>query len=126
MWVEKRRSTFELLRRNIANVCLSMDRDETDLMVRCGDATTVPWDDQTVAPTLIFIDPPYPITEKVAPKLFPLIRNLVHLRDDPRVVVEMPGEVTINPKGWELVKRLGGKGDHQPSVVIFRIEPGPR
>jgi 16S rRNA (guanine966-N2)-methyltransferase len=36
LWVEKHRRTFELLRRNIAAVCVSMQRDETDLMVRCG------------------------------------------------------------------------------------------
>ncbi len=125
MWVEKHRATFELLRRNIASVCLSMDRDETGLMVRCGDAVALPWIDGEEPPDLVFIDPPYPLIEKVAPKLFTGLRKLLRRRDDPRVVFELPGEMTIFPRGWELVKRLG-KGVGQPTAAIFRLEPGPR
>lgn len=125
MWVEKHRGTFELLRRNIANVCLSMDRDESDLMVRCGDASGAPWDDPASRPNLVFVDPPYPLIEKLAPKLFPALRQRLRRRDDPRVVFEMPGALHLAPRGWELVKRIG-KGDHQPSVAIYRIEPAPR
>lgn len=125
MWVEKHRATFELLRRNIASVCVSMERDETGLMVRCGDALSLPWMDDEEPPDLVFIDPPYPIIEKVAPKVFQGLRKLLRRRDDPRVIFELPGEMTVFPKGWELVKRLG-KGAGQPTAAIFRLEPGPR
>lgn len=125
MWVEKNRATFELLRRNIASVCVSMERDESGLMVRCGDATGVPWIDELEPPDLVFIDPPYPMIEKVAPKLFQGLRKLLRRRDDARVIFELPGDMTVFPEGWELVKRLG-KGKGQPTAAIFRFEPGPR
>jgi 16S rRNA (guanine966-N2)-methyltransferase len=125
MWVEKHRATFELLRRNIASVCVSMERDESGLMVRCGDAITVPWIDDLPPPDLVFVDPPYPIIEKVAPKIFTRLRKLLRRDDSPLVVFELPGEMTVFPRGWELIKRLG-KGKGQPTVAIFRLEPGPR
>ncbi|MBT5903882.1 MAG: methyltransferase [Opitutaceae bacterium] len=125
LWVEKHRRTFELLRRNIAAVCQSMQRDEQDLAVRCGDATSVPWDTMDLPPDLVFIDPPYPMIEKVAPDIFQVLKKLLRQRDDPRVIFEMPGEVNLTPRGFELVKRIG-KGEQQPTVGIFRLEPPPR
>jgi len=125
MWVEKNRRTFELLRRNIASVCVSMDRDETDLMVRNGDAAGAPWIDVTLPPTLVFVDPPYPSIENMAPKIFAALRDLLRRRDDARVIFEMPGELALAPKGFELVKRFG-KGDGQPTAAIYRLEPLPR
>ena len=38
---------------------------------------------------------------------------------DPVVVFEMPGEMTLEPKGWTCAKRLG-KGVRQPTVAFFR------
>lgn len=125
LWVEKHRRTFELLRRNIAAVCQSMQRDEGNLAVRCGDAVAVPWDTMDLAPDLVFIDPPYPVIEKVAPAIFSALKGLLRHRDDPRVIFEMPGEVNLTPRGFELVKRIG-KGPQQPTVGIFRLEPRPR
>lgn len=121
LWVEKHRRTTELLRRNIASVCRSMKRAETNLAVRCGDATGVPWDDMNVPPDLVFIDPPYPLIEKVAPGIFSALKELLREGDDPRVVFEMPGEVTLAPPDFEFVKRIG-KRAQQPTVCIFRLE----
>lgn len=125
LWVEKNRKTFELLRRNIASVCVSMKRDEENLMVRCGDAIGAPWIDPEHPPDLVFVDPPYPLVEKVAPKIFPALKELLRRRDDPRVVFEMPGELAFAPRGFELVKRIG-KGNGQPTAAIYRLEPLPR
>ena len=125
MWVERNRAAFELLRRNIASVCVSMERDEEGLMVRCGDATSAPWIDPERPPALVFVDPPYPILDKVAPRVFRALKGLLRRRDDPRVVFEMPGEVALAPRGFELVKRLG-KGAGQPTAAIYRLEPLPR
>ncbi len=125
LWVEKHRRTFELLRRNIAAVCQSMQRDEQALAVRCGDATSVLWDTMELPPNLVFVDPPYAVVEKVAPGIFAALKKLLRHRDDPRVVFEMPGEVNLTPRGFEFVKRIG-KGDQQPTVGIFRPEPPPR
>jgi 16S rRNA (guanine966-N2)-methyltransferase len=125
LWVEKHRRTFEVLRRNIAAVCQSMQRDEQNLAVRCGDASSVPWDTMELPPNLVFVDPPYPMVEKVASSVFSALRKLLRHRDDPRVVFEMPGEINLTPRGFELVKRIG-KGEQQPTVGIFRLEPPPR
>ena len=125
LWVEKHRKTFELLRRNIAAVCVSLQRDETGLMVRCGDASLAPWPDDELPPDLVFVDPPYPLIPKLAPKIFASLKQLLRRRDDPLVVFEMPGDLVLTPRGFEMVKRLG-RGRDQPCVVIYRLEPLPR
>jgi len=125
LWVERNRKVFELLRRNIASVCVSMERDETGLMVRNGDAVSVPWFDPEQPPSLVFVDPPYLLVDKVAPKIFAALKVLLRRRDDARVVFEMPGDVALAPRGFELVKRLG-KGTGQPTAAIYRLEPLPR
>jgi 16S rRNA (guanine966-N2)-methyltransferase len=50
---------------------------------------------------------------------------LLKAKDDPVIVFEMPGELTLTPPGWTCVKRLG-KGTHQPTVCFFKKAPaGP-
>ncbi|GAB5559483.1 MAG: hypothetical protein SynsKO_11300 [Synoicihabitans sp.] len=126
LWVEKHRKTFELMRRNIAAVCQSMQRDEVGLAVRCGDATKVPWDIADEPPHLVFVDPPYPLIEKIGPKLMLSLKKLLRHRDQPRVVFEMPGDVNLTPSGWELVKRIGRGADGSPTAAIFKLESRPR
>ncbi len=125
LWVEKRRKTFGMLRQNIGAVCQSMGRDETGLAVRCGDAIAAPWDISDLPPTLVFVDPPYPLVEKVGPKVMASLKKLLRHCDEPRVVFEMPADINVSLGGWELVKRLG-KRDQSPTAAIFRLEPRPR
>ncbi len=129
VWVEQHRRTVELLKQNLAVVCRSLGRSARDgLAVLAADATTVPWPDDGAAPDLIFIDPPYPIIDDVAPRLFERITERWGAgADAPWVLFELPGGLDLLPAGWECVKRVG-RGARQPSVAIFRraTSPAPR
>ena len=125
-WVEKSAKVAACIQQNIEAVCKSLGRGGHDLTVLNLDATTVPGHGGAV-PDLVFIDPPYPIIESVAPGIFAKLAELLAANPDPVVIFEMPGELTLNPAGWTCVKRLG-KGVHQPTVCFFkpdRVPPSP-
>jgi 16S rRNA (guanine966-N2)-methyltransferase len=56
---------------------------------------------------------------ELAPRLFARLTELLAPHPDPVIVFEMPGELTLEPPGWSMVRRLG-KGAHQPTVAFFR------
>ena len=118
VFVEKNARTVTCLRQNILAVEKSLGGGAGALQVINADATTVP---VTLAPDLVFVDPPYEIIPEVAPKIFARLTVLLAEKKDPLVVFEMPGELTLAPPGWVCAKRLG-KGARQPTVGIFRAE----
>ena len=123
VWVEQSAKVAACIRQNIAAVCKSLGRDEHDLAVLNLDATSVPASGGA-APDLVFIDPPYPIIESVAPGIFAKLTELLATKPDPVIIFEMPGELTLNPPGWTCVKRLG-KGGRQPTVCFFKVDRAP-
>jgi 16S rRNA (guanine966-N2)-methyltransferase len=116
VFVEKDAKTVACIRQNIAAVCKSFSRSQSELQVINADATSV---SPGFVPDLIFIDPPYDLIPEVAPKLFSKLASLTIEKADPLIVFEMPGELTFSPEDWSCVKRLG-KGIRQPTVCIFR------
>ncbi len=124
MWVEQHRRTVALLKQNLAAVCRSLGRTvDGELQVVAGDALTVPWPEREAAPDLVFIDPPYPIIETVAPKLFArMAERWTDATAAPLVLFELPGELELAPPGWDCVRRVG-KGKRQPSVAVFSRQP---
>ena len=72
---------------------------------------------------LVFIDPPYPLIEAVAPKLFArMAERWSDAATAPLVLFELPGEVDLNPAGWTCLRRVG-KGKRHPTVAIFSRDP---
>jgi 16S rRNA (guanine966-N2)-methyltransferase len=119
VWVEKNEKAAACVRKNIEAVCKCLKRDTREgLQVREGDALTWRGGGEAL-PGLVFIDPPYPIIEEVGPRLLAQLSELLAPVDDPVVVFEMPGEMSILGAGWREVKRLG-KGVRQPSVVFYK------
>jgi 16S rRNA (guanine966-N2)-methyltransferase len=117
-WVEQNARATACLRKNITAVCKSLGRDERGLVVHTMDALAwQPGPDSL--PNLVFIDPPYELSEAVAPRLFERLTTALAPKPDALVVFEVPGEITLTPSGWECVKRLG-KGARAPTVMIFR------
>lgn len=116
IFVEKNARTVACLRQNITAVEKSLGGGTGTLQVINADATQVP---VTVAPDLVFIDPPYELIAEIGPKIFTRLTALLAEKKDPLVVFEMPGELTLAPPGWVCAKRLG-KGARQPTVCIFR------
>jgi len=118
VFVENDARVVTCLRQNIATVCKSIRRHERGLEVLTIDALTwtpVPGEE----PDLVFIDPPYEMIEKVAPKLFHRLTAALASRPDPVIVFETPGDLTLGPVGWKCVKRLG-KGSRQPTACFFQ------
>jgi len=118
VFVEQNAKAAACVRQNIAAVCKSLRRAETDISVIQADATAVPVGGAEL-PDLVFIDPPYEIIPDVAPKLFERLASVLAEKPDALVLFEAPGEITLAPAGWDLLKRIG-KGARQPTVSIFR------
>lgn len=117
-WVEKNGRTAGCIKKNVNAVAKSLRRDLTDSNVVTGDALALPWN-RPGKPDLVFIDPPYEMITEVAERLFAGLTELLVEHADPLIIFEMPGELELNPVGWEVRKRLG-KGARQPSVAFFR------
>lgn len=117
-WVERNGRASICIKKNIVAVGKSLRRELSASNVVTGDALTLPWS-KPVLPDLVFIDPPYEIIPQVSERLFDGLAVLLASHRDPWIVFEMPGELELNPVGWEARKRLG-KGARQPSIVIFR------
>jgi 16S rRNA (guanine966-N2)-methyltransferase len=118
-FVERNRRALACLRQNLIVVCKSLSRPPAEA------ATLQPVDvlsffsPDVPPPDLVFIDPPYEQIEALAPALFTRLAEILAPVNDPLIAFEMPGEISLSPKGWSCAKRLG-KGAHQPSIAIFR------
>ena len=117
-WVERNGRAASCIKKNIAAVGKSLRRDLSESNVVTADALTLPWS-KPILPDLVFIDPPYEMIPEVSERLFSGLAVLLASHEDPWIVFEMPGEMELEPAGWEMVKRLG-KGGRQPSVGFFR------
>jgi len=118
VFVERNAKAVGCLRQNLAAVCKSLKRSENGITVLAMDATGVPMGANEV-PDLVFIDPPYEIIDDVAPGLFAKLLTALETRPSAIVAFEMPGEVELNPPGWNCLKRIG-KGVRQPTVAFYR------
>jgi 16S rRNA (guanine966-N2)-methyltransferase len=122
VFVEKNAKAAACVRENIAAVCRSLGRDAAGLSVLQADATRVPVSEGGEdVPDLVFVDPPYEIIAEIAEPLFVRLREVLAPKADAIVVFELPGELTLAPVGWTMLKRLG-KGARQPTVAFFRRE----
>lgn len=118
VFVEQNAKAAACIRQNITTVTKSAGRSAAELTLRTGDVRT--WTPELgEVPDLVFIDPPYEIILEVAPLLFSRMADWWPASADPVVVFEMPGEITLEPPGWQCVKRLG-KGARQPTTAFFR------
>jgi 16S rRNA (guanine966-N2)-methyltransferase len=119
IFVEKNPKAVACIKKNIEAVCKSARRDGAELKIAQADVLSWLLPDQTWAPDIVFIDPPYEIIPGCAPVLFSALSEMLRNKADPVIIFEMPGELTIEPSGWNCVKRLG-KGARQPTAAFFR------
>jgi len=121
VFVEKNAKAAACIRQNITGVCKSTGRPEQALKLLTADVLAwapMPGDE----PDLVFVDPPYEIIAGAGPAIFARLAAALAAKDDPVIIFEMPGELTLEPPpGWACVKRLG-KGARQPTVAFFRRE----
>ncbi|MBW8781744.1 MAG: RsmD family RNA methyltransferase [Verrucomicrobia bacterium] len=118
VFVEKNPKAAACIRKNITAVAKSAGRGSDTLRLQPVDVLT--WAPAAGGPPdLVFIDPPYEIIAEVGLGLFSRMADWWPAEADPVVVFEMPGELTLEPRGWTCVKRLG-KGARQPTVAFYR------
>ncbi len=118
VFVEQNTKASACIRRNIATVAKSAGRTEAELRLLTGDALGWRPAAGEERPDLVFVDPPYPIIEEIAGRLFVGLAEALEGVADPLVVFELPGEIELAPAGWACRKRLG-KGVRQPTVAFF-------
>ncbi len=116
-FVERSPRASACLRRNIAAVCRSLRKGGEELVAVEADALSLPTGTGS-APDLIFVDPPYEMIGEVAPALFGKLAAALAPDWKGLVVFEIPGEETLEPRGWACVRRLG-RGARQPSAAFF-------
>jgi 16S rRNA (guanine966-N2)-methyltransferase len=119
VFVERNRRAVDCLRRNLTAVCKSLGRTGDEVAVLPRDVFAAPFEVRPV-PDLVFVDPPFPDIEAIAPKLFARLSTHLASRADALVIFKMPGGMILSPPGWSCVKRLGSAG--QPNAVFFRLE----
>ena len=118
-FVEKAAKAATCVQKNIAAVCKSAAHDTRTLSVAQADVLSWKLPMGAVVPDLVFIDPPYEIIGDVAKGLFAKLTEMLATKNDPVIVFEMPGELTLESAEWTCVRRLG-KGARQPTVCFFR------
>lgn len=115
--IERDRSAVAILRANLAAVCRSAARSESDVRVVQADALlwTPPAGE---AADLIFCDPPFAMITRDAEALFRRFAGFIRREPAGLLIFEMPGELELASPGWEFVKRIGhGRG--QPTCCIY-------
>lgn len=66
---------------------------------------------------LIFIDPPYDRIENQFEQIFKEANR--HATEAACVVFELPGNLELEPEGWQVVRRFGKPKRDTPNAVIF-------
>ncbi len=119
VFVEKAAKAAACVQKNIVAVCKSAGHETRTLSVAQADVLSWKLPAGAAVPDLVFVDPPYEIIGDVAEALFARLTEMLAAKEDPVIVFEMPGEITLEPAGWTCVRRLG-KGARQPTVCFFR------
>ncbi|MBG29179.1 MAG: methyltransferase [Opitutae bacterium] len=119
-FVEKDHGAVKCLRNNLASVCKSACLSLEAFEIAKGDVLS--WKSrQTLCFDLVFVDPPYPSLEEMIPKLFAKLLREQSINEDTLVALELPGEMNLQPEGWQLHRRLGKIRKGSPSHGLFKI-----
>lgn len=114
-FVERERSILGILRANIAAVEKSLQAAGPATAVEARDALSYTGGSGY---DLIFADPPYALFEEQREAFLTLAERLAAPGEHRRLIVEMPGGLSLDLPGWQEVRRLG-KGRHDPSVGLY-------
>ena len=113
---ETDRQALACLKQNIQAVLRSCELDSSTANTHPRDVFSLKAD----APRyhLIFVDPPYGMIADHLNRIFESAVSPIATRDA-RAILELPGNLTPQVDGWELVRRLGKAGKDKPTAAIF-------
>jgi 16S rRNA (guanine966-N2)-methyltransferase len=119
-FIEADRSAVATLRANLAAVCRSAARRESDVLIAQADARL--WTPSVgEGADLIFCDPPFADIPRLDEVLFRRFAGFIRRAPPGVLVFEMPGELDLQSPGWRFLKRIGhGRG--QPTCCLYAPE----
>lgn len=116
-FVELDRRAAKCIHENLRNVSKAIGSISTDCKVVQADA--LKWRPLgNIKFDIVFVDPPYPLIEKVGPVIFESLGNWIPM--DGIVIFEMPAGQEYLPNGWEEFRRLGKRGKGDPTQRFLR------
>lgn len=122
-FVENNHRTTALLRINLAAVAKSCGLADPPCHIFEADAFRWRAPDEA-GYDLVFCDPPYAMIARHWPDFFQLASRHLRPQPDSRFIMEMPGEMSAEAPGWDLLRRLGhGRG--APTLAIYRATQIP-
>ena len=122
VFVERSRQAAAVLRENLASVTRGFGGESVTATVHCRDVLS--WRPGAgERADLVFADPPYGMLPTVLPRLGERLEEFVLPGAEPLLILEVPGEASVQLPGWRCVKTLG-KGRLQPTCGIWVMENG--
>jgi 16S rRNA (guanine966-N2)-methyltransferase len=119
--IEQDRVAVAALRANLAAVCRSAGRHESDVVIANADARLWTPPANNPGADLIFCDPPFADIPQLDEMLFRRFAGFIE-RDPPGLLIfEMPGELELSSPGWRFLKRIG-RGRGQPTCCLYAPE----
>ena len=112
---ESNRNALACLKQNQQAVLKSCELSGDIFRIFAGDVYSV----GTVSEKadLIFIDPPYDTIEDRIEDIFQ--QEDKHADQEAWVILELPGDLEIEPKGWRLIRRFGNSKRDTPGAAVF-------
>lgn len=114
---ETDRAALSCLRENVRAVLRSCQMNTSAAKVVARDVFTL--DINAPAYDLIFLDPPYERIEAELARIFEKAVDAI-ATEDARVLLELPGNLEPEIKGWSMIRRIGKAGKDKPTVAVFQ------
>ncbi|MDR1435223.1 MAG: RsmD family RNA methyltransferase [Puniceicoccales bacterium] len=120
IFVENNHRIAGILGSNLKTVCKSMGHGNESRIWNV-DALKIKTEERF---DLIFVDSPYDLMREKSDELLALGVRLLKRSENSRLVIEMPGDFTLNGEQnfglWEL-RRLAKRGKNSPAAVIYSL-----
>ena len=119
-FVERDIRVVAALRDNFERVLRSLQNTDAPPDVRIVIADVFRWAPRRSEPfDFIFLDPPYELPPARLQRILRTCHHWLAPRRGARLICEHPGELDCGGCGWDLERRLGGRGRRAPSAHIL-------
>lgn len=114
---ENDRAALACLRQNVQNAQRSLQATASVTRICAQDVLTLK--SAAAMFDLFFLDPPYAMIADNLARLFQSVVGPLAL-DDAKVIVELPGNLSPDIPGWQILRRIGKSGRDKPTALIFQ------
>ncbi|NBB78058.1 MAG: 16S rRNA (guanine(966)-N(2))-methyltransferase RsmD [Verrucomicrobia bacterium] len=117
---ENDRTALACLRENVKNAQRSLQADPSTARIVTQDVFSLTANQPAF--DLIFLDPPYATITNDLGRIFETVIAPMALREA-RIVVELPGNLSPEIDGWQILRRIGKSGRDKPTALIYQQSP---